>query len=285
MYSVVVLDWHLKRWDIEMSRYDLSGEVAVVIGGTGVLGGAIAQGLAEAGAKVAVLGRSQERGKERVAAIEQAGGDALFAACDATDKTSLAEAQAAVGAGLGAVGVLVNAAGGNQPQVTLNDELSFEGIETADWQNCFDLNLGAGALLPCQVFGPAMVTAGKGSIINIASVAAHLPVSRVVAYSAAKAAVVSLTQFLAREWAQKGVRVNSITPGFFPAEQNRRLLFEEDGSPTERGGQILSHTPMNRYGRPEELVGAAVFLASEAASSFVTGTDICVDGGFLATTI
>ncbi len=285
MYSVVVLDWHLKRWDIEMSRYDLSGEVAVVIGGTGVLGGAIAQGLAEAGAKVAVLGRSQERGKERVAAIEQAGGEALFAACDATDKTSLAEAQAAVGAGLGAVGVLVNAAGGNQPQVTLNDELSFEGIETADWQNCFDLNLGAGALLPCQVFGPAMVTAGKGSIINIASVAAHLPVSRVVAYSAAKAAVVSLTQFLAREWAQKGVRVNSITPGFFPAEQNRRLLFEEDGSPTERGGQILSHTPMNRYGRPEELVGAAVFLASEAASSFVTGTDICVDGGFLATTI
>ena len=285
MYSVVVLDWHLKRWDIEMSRYDLSGEVAVVIGGTGVLGGAIAQGLAEAGAKVAVLGRSQERGKERVAAIEQAGGKALFAACDATDKTSLAEAQAAVGAGLGAVGVLVNAAGGNQPQVTLNDELSFEGIETADWQDCFDLNLGAGALLPCQVFGPAMVTAGKGSIINIASVAAHLPVSRVVAYSAAKAAVVSLTQFLAREWAQKGVRVNTITPGFFPAEQNRRLLFEEDGSPTERGGQILSHTPMNRYGRPEELVGAAVFLASGAASSFVTGTDICVDGGFLATTI
>ena len=285
MYSVVVLDWHLKRWDIEMSRYDLSGEVAVVVGGTGVLGGAIAQGLAEAGAKVAVLGRSQERGKERVAAIEQAGGEALFAACDATDKTSLAEAQAAVVAGLGTVGVLVNSAGGNQPQVTLNDELSFEGIETADWQNCFDLNLGAGALLPCQVFGPAMVTAGKGSIINIASVAAHLPVSRVVAYSAAKAAVVSLTQFLAREWAQKGVRVNSITPGFFPAEQNRRLLFEEDGSPTERGGQILTHTPMNRYGRPEELVGAGVFLASEAASSFVTGTDICVDGGFLATTI
>jgi len=268
-----------------MSRYDLSGEVAVVLGGTGVLGGAIAQGLAEAGAKVAVLGRSQERGKERVVAIEQAGGEALFAACDATDKTSLVEAQAVVGSGLGAVGVLVNSAGGNQPQVTLNDELSFEGIETADWQNCFDLNLGAGALLPCQVFGPAMVTAGKGSIINIASVAAHLPVSRVVAYSAAKAGVVSLTQFLAREWAQKGVRVNTITPGFFPAEQNRRLLFEEDGSPTERGGQILSHTPMNRYGRPEELVGAAVFLASGAASSFVTGTDICVDGGFLATTI
>ena len=285
MYSVDVLVYYLKQWGIEMSRYDLSGEVAVVIGGTGVLGGAIAQGLAEAGAKVAVLGRSNERGQERVAAIEEAGGKALFVACDATDKTALVEAQAAVVQGLGSVGVLVNSAGGNQPQVTLNDELSFEGIEAMDWQNCFDLNLGAGALLPCQVFGPAMVQEGKGSIVNIASVAAHLPVSRVVAYSAAKAAVVSLTQFLAREWAEKGVRVNSITPGFFPGEQNRRLLFNEDGSPTERGGQILAHTPMNRFGKPEELVGAAVFLASAAASGFVTGTDICVDGGFLATTI
>ena len=285
MYLVDVLASYLKQWGIEMNRYDLSGEVAVVIGGTGVLGGAIAQGLAEAGAKVGVLGRSEERGQQRVAAIKEAGGEAVFVACDALDKGSLNKAHAAVVAGLGAVGVLVNSAGGNQPQVTLNEELSFEGIEMVDWQNCFDLNLGAGALLPCQVFGPAMVQAGKGSIINIASVASHLPVSRVVAYSAAKAAVVSLTKFLAREWAEKGVRVNSITPGFFPAEQNRRLLFEEDGSPTARGGQILTHTPMNRFGRPEELVGAAVFLASAAASSFVTGTDICVDGGFLAMTI
>ena len=130
-----------------------------------------------------------------------------------------------------------------------------------------------------------MVEQGRGSIIHIASVAAHLPVSRVVAYSAAKAAVVNLTQFLAMEWAEQGVRVNSITPGFFPAEQNRRLLFEEDGSPTPRAVQILSHTPMNRFGMPEELVGAVVFLASAAASGFVTGTDIRVDGGFLSTTI
>ena len=265
MYSGGPLDWYLKRWGIEMSRFDLSGEVAVVIGGTGVLGGAIAQGLGEAGAKVAVLGRSEERGRERVAAIQ--------------------EARAEVASEFGAAGVLVNSAGGNQPQVTLTDELRFEGIANDDWRNCFDLNLGAGAFLPCQVFGPAMVARGRGSIINIASAAARLPVSRVVAYSAAKAAVLSLTRCLAREWAEQGVRVNAITPGFFPAEQNRRLLFEEDGSPTPRAQQILSHTPMNRFGGPEELVGAAVFLASDAASGFVTGTDIVIDGGFLSMTI
>jgi NAD(P)-dependent dehydrogenase (short-subunit alcohol dehydrogenase family) len=285
MYSGGPLDWYLKRWGIEMSRFDLSGEVAVVIGGTGVLGGAIAQGLGEAGAKVAVLGRSEERGRERVAAIQEAGGAGFFAACDATDRSSLEEARAEVASEFGAAGVLVNSAGGNQPQVTLTDELRFEGIANDDWRNCFDVNLGAGAFLPCQVFGPAMVARGRGSIINIASAAARLPVSRVVAYSAAKAAVLSLTRFLAREWAEQGVRVNAITPGFFPAEQNRRLLFEEDGSPTPRAQQILSHTPMNRFGGPEELVGAAVFLASDAASGFVTGTDIVIDGGFLSTTI
>ena len=199
-----------------MSQWNLQGEVAVVIGGTGVLGGAMAQGLAEAGASVAVLGRDHDRGHKRVAAIEAAGGTGVFAACDATDKASLKAAHEAVVAALGPVNVLLNAAGGNQPQVTLNDDLDFAAIATDDWQRCFDLNLGAGALLPCQEFGSAMAAQGRGSIINIASIAAHLPVSRVVAYSAAKAAVLNLTQFLAREWADKGVRVNSITPGFFP---------------------------------------------------------------------
>jgi NAD(P)-dependent dehydrogenase (short-subunit alcohol dehydrogenase family) len=130
-----------------------------------------------------------------------------------------------------------------------------------------------------------MLARGRGSIINIASVASHLPVSRVVAYSAAKAAVLNLTQFLAREWAPRGVRVNSITPGFFPAEQNRRLLFNEDGSPTTRARSILGHTPMARFGEPKELIGAALFLASQNASSFVTGADIRVDGGFLSQTV
>src|SRR5205807_1067300 len=158
-------------------------------------------------------------------------------------------------------------------------------IALADWQANFDLNLVGGVLLPCQEFGPAMANRGKGSIINIASVSAHVPLSRVVSYSAAKAAVLSLTLFLAREWAPKGVRVNSITPGFFPAEQNRKLLFNEDGSPTLRTKSIWSHTPMARFGEAHELVGAALFLASQKASSFVTGTDIRVDGGFLAQTI
>src|SRR5262249_12951156 len=126
---------------------------------------------------------------------------------------------------------------------------------------------------------------GKGSIINIASVSAHLPLSRVATYSAAKAAVLNLTFFLAREWASKGVRVNSITPGFFPAEQNRRLLFNDDGSPTARTKAVWEHTPMGRFGKPEELIGAVVYLASQKASSFVTGTDLRVDGGFLAQTI
>ena len=166
----------------------------------------------------------------------------------------------------------------------MTDELAFEDIDIDAWGDSFDLNLVAGVLLPCQVFGPAMVQAGQGSIINIASIAAHVPLSKVVAYSAAKAAVVSLTQFLAREWAPH-VRVNSITPGFFPGEQNRRLLYDETGLPTARGDQILQHTPMGRFGEPDDLVGAAVFLASRQASSFVTGTDLRVDGGFLATTI
>ncbi len=142
-----------------------------------------------------------------------------------------------------------------------------------------------GLLLPCQEFGPAMCKRGKGSIINIASVTSHLPLSKVIAYSASKAAVLSATRFLAREWATKGVRVNSITPGFFPAEQNRKLLFNEDGTPSDRAKAIFGHTPMGRFGDPSELAGAAVYLASEKAASFVTGSDIVVDGGFLSTTI
>ncbi|HKX60699.1 MAG TPA: SDR family oxidoreductase, partial [Verrucomicrobiae bacterium] len=153
-----------------------------------------------------------------------------------------------------------------------------------DWHANFDLNLVGGVLLPCQEFGPAMAKRGRGSIINIASVSAHLPLSRVVSYSSAKAAVLNLSLFLAREWAPKGVRVNSITPGFFPAEQNRRLLFEEDGTPTARTKAIWAHTPMGRFGEAQELVGACIFLAGPA-SSFVTGTDIRVDGGFLSQTI
>jgi NAD(P)-dependent dehydrogenase (short-subunit alcohol dehydrogenase family) len=265
--------------------FDLTGEVAVVIGATGALGGALSRGIGEAGAKVAVLGRNAERGAGCVSEILNQGGQAAFFAADAVRRESLHAAHEAISKELGAPSVLVNAAGGNDPKVTVTADHLFEDILLADWQANFDLNLVGGVLLPCQEFGPGMVKRGKGSIINIASVSAHLPLSRVVTYSAAKAGVLNLTHFLAREWAAKGVRVNSITPGFFPAEQNRRLLFNDDGSPTARTKAILGHTPMGRFGEARELVGAALFLASSNASSFVTGTDIRVDGGFLSQTI
>jgi len=268
-----------------MNLFDLTGEVAVVIGATGVLGGALAQGLASAGAKVAVLGRNADRGQSRVKLIKGAGGNASFFSADAQQRTSLAAAHKAIADSLGAPTILVNAAGGNDPRVTVTPERSFEQISLADWSANLDLNVVGGILLPCQEFGPGMTERGRGSIINIASISAHIPLSRVVAYSAAKAAVLNLTQFLAREWAPKGVRVNSITPGFFPAEQNRKLLFNDDGSPTARTKSILGHTPMGRFGEAEELIGAAIFLASSKASSFVTGADIRVDGGFLSQTI
>jgi NAD(P)-dependent dehydrogenase (short-subunit alcohol dehydrogenase family) len=268
-----------------MSLFDLKGEVAIVIGATGVLGGSLAEGLAEAGAKVAVLGRNAERGESRVKRIKGLGGTGAFFSADAQQRESLLAAREQITKVLGAPTILVNAAGGNDPKVTVTAERSFEQIALEDWAANFDLNLVGGVLLPCQVFGPGMVERGKGSIINIASVSAHLPLSRVVTYSAAKASVLSLTQFLAREWAEKGVRVNSITPGFFPAEQNRKLLFNDDGSPTARTQAIWGHTPMKRFGEAQELIGAAVFLASSKASSFITGTDIRVDGGFLSQTI
>lgn len=268
-----------------MDCFDLSGEVAVVIGGTGVLGGAMAGGLARAGARVALLGRNAGRGEkcaQRIAALK---GTARFFEADAMQPGSLRQAHEAIQKELGAPAILVNAAGGTDPRSIVAAERPFEKISPEDWRANFDLNLVGGALLPCQEFGPAMATRGKGSIINIASVSAHLPLSRVVAYSAAKAAVLNLTQFLAREWARRGVRVNSITPGFFPAEQNRRLLLREDGTPTERAQSILAHTPMGRFGEASELVGAVIFLASAKAAGFVTGADIRVDGGFLSQTI
>ena len=181
--------------------------------------------------------------------------------------------------------MLVSAAGGNRPDATLPPGGDFCKLPLAAWQGVFDLNLVGGALLPCQVFGESMVAAGRGSVINIASMASILPLSRVVAYSASKAAVLNLTKFLAREWATRGVRVNAISPGFFPAEQNRAMLLKPDGTYTERGGQIIGHTPMGRFGEAHELAGAVVWLASPRASSFVTGQNIVVDGGFSSVTI
>jgi NAD(P)-dependent dehydrogenase (short-subunit alcohol dehydrogenase family) len=267
------------------SLFDLSNEVAVVLGGTGGLGGAMADALAAAGAHVAVVGRSAERGAARVAAIEQAGGRALFQAADALDPQSLVEARESISKQLGTISILVNAAGGNRPEATLPPGSDFCKLPLEAWRDVFDLNLVGGVLLPCQVFGESMLAAGQGSIVNIASMSGMIPLSRVVAYSAAKAAVINLTQFLAREWATRGVRVNALSPGFFPAEQNRSLLYNQDGSLSQRGSQIIGHTPMARFGEAHELGGAVCWLASRAASGFVTGQNIVVDGGFSAVTI
>jgi NAD(P)-dependent dehydrogenase (short-subunit alcohol dehydrogenase family) len=268
-----------------MNLFSLEGEVAVVIGGTGVLGGAIAEGFAAAGAKVAIVGRNAERGEAHVHNIKRAGGEARFFAADALSRGSLRAARHKIEKQFGSPTVLLNAVGGIDPEAAVTPERPLEQVALQAWHRNFDLNLTGGVLLPCQEYGPGLVARGQGSIINIASVSAHIPLSRVAAYSAAKAAVLSLTQFLAREWAPRGVRVNSITPGFFPAEQNRSALFHDDGSLTPRAKAALAHTPMARFGEAHELVGAALFLASPRASSFVTGIDVRVDGGFLSATI
>jgi NAD(P)-dependent dehydrogenase (short-subunit alcohol dehydrogenase family) len=265
--------------------FNLDGQTAVVIGGTGVLGGGMAMALASFGAKVAVVGRNAQRGAQRVAEIEAAGGTGLFQSADTLDRDSLTRARDVIAGRFGSASVLVNAAGGNRPEATLPPGSDFCKLPLAAWREVFDLNLAGGVLLPSQVFGETMLAQGRGSIINIASLSGIIPLSRVVAYSAAKAAVVSLTMFLAREWAPCGVRVNSISPGFFPADQNRALLFNADGTPTARGRQIIEHTPMARFGEPSELAGAVVWLAATRASSFVTGQNIVVDGGFMSTTI
>lgn len=253
-------------------QFDFRGTAAAVIGGTGVLGGALCDGLAAAGASVAVMGRSRERGAERVAAIEAAGGHAMFVEVDATDAASLETARRDAEGRLGPVTVLVNAAG-------VNSSTPFFEISLDDWRRILDVDLTA-VFLACQIFGRSMIANGHGgSIINISSASSGPPLSKVLAYSVAKAGVNNLTQYLARELAPQGIRVNAIAPGFFPAEQNRALLSGE------RVAAILGHTPAGRLGEPGELIGATLFLASPHASSFVTGAILRVDGGFSAMTI
>ncbi len=247
--------------------FGLDNQVAVVIGGTGVLGGALAEGIAQAGAKVVVAGRSLERGQERVKAIEARGGSAAFVPVEAHHKPSMQALLDATLKQFGQVDMLVNCAG-------TNSATPYAEISEEDWHKVIDSQLTA-THLGCQVFAPYMAAqAGGGSILNIGSVTAHLPLSRVYAYSAAKAAVVNLTKNVAREYATKNVRVNVLCPGFFPAEQNRKILDQQ------RTENIMRGTPMGRFGEPHELVGAALLLLSRRAGSFMTGEDIYVDGGF-----
>jgi NAD(P)-dependent dehydrogenase (short-subunit alcohol dehydrogenase family) len=246
--------------------FGLSGKTAVVVGGTGVLGGAIAEGLAAAGAFVVVAGRGADRGATRLDAIRAAGGDGAFISVDAVDRESVRALLDAAKRARGRVDILVNCAG-------VNSAVPYFEIADDEWDKVLSTNLKS-THLGCQIFGEHMATAGGGAILNIGSVSADKPLSKVFAYSASKAAVVNYTQNVARELAPKNVRVNVLCPGFFPAEQNRRIL-----SP-ERTASIMSQTPMNRFGSPEELLGAAILLCAPAAGSFITGTSVYVDGGF-----
>jgi NAD(P)-dependent dehydrogenase (short-subunit alcohol dehydrogenase family) len=252
--------------------FDLTGKVAAVIGGTGVLGGAVCHGLGNAGAAIAVIGRSLERADERVAALEAAGVRAAAVLLDASDRTSVERASREVEARLGPVDILVNAAG-------VNSSTPYFEIDLEEWHRLLDTNLTS-VFLACQVFGRAMADRGSGgTIINFSSASSEIPLSRVPTYSVSKAGVNNLTRYLARELAPHRIRVNAVVPGFFPAEQNRRLLDEA------RVESILRHTPAGRLGEPGDLVGTIVWLASERASGFVTGALIHVDGGFSAMTI
>lgn len=257
---------------IHSEMFSLKDKVAVVVGGGGVLAGAMAEGLAEAGADIAVVDYNKDGADARAESIRKLGRKALGIQGDATQKAALEAACQKVLNELGRVDILINAAG-------INSSTPFFEIQESEWQKILDENLKS-VFFACQVFGKVMVDASRGgSIINISSASSGPPLSKVFTYSVTKGGVNQITQFLAREWAPYRVRVNAILPGFFPAEQNRRILTPE------RTASIMAHTPMNRFGESEELVGAAVYLASEKASSFVTGSILRVDGGFLAMTI
>ena len=243
----------------------------MVVGGTGVLCGEMAKGLAQAGADVVVVGRSEEKGAERVSEIGALGGNASFIAADVASRESLGSLLAEVLEAHGKVDILVNGAGVNSPTPLLE-------IEDEEFARILDINLGA-ILRSCQVFGRQMLEQGGGSIINIGSISGLGPLSKVFTYSASKAAVHNLSKNLAREWAEQGVRVNTLVPGFFPAEQNRKVLTED------RVAAIMGHTPANRFGDAHELNGATLLLASANAGSFVTGIEVIVDGGFASMSI
>ncbi|GIV67502.1 SDR family oxidoreductase [Caldilinea sp.] len=266
-----------------LEQFSLAGKVAVVTGGTGVLGGAIARGFAAAGARVAILGRRAQKAEETTRRILDAGGEAMPLPADVLDVGSLLAARQQLLERYGRVDILLNAAGGNMPGATIVGDLTFFNMQPADFERVVQLNL-TGTLLPTQIFGEPMAAQGSGVIINVSSMAAQRTLTRVLGYGAAKAAIDNFTRWLAVELALKygeGLRVNAIAPGFFIGEQNRSLLLNPDGSNTPRGQAILDHTPMRRYGEPEDLIGTAIWLASDA-SRFVTGVVVPVDGGFSA---
>lgn len=275
-------------------KVDLNEKVAVVTGGGGVLGSYFAKALAECGASVAILDLRQEPADQVAKEIVEAGGKAIGVAANVLDKESLLHAKEIVEKELGEVDILLNGAGGNNPKGSTDDERydeelfnnnpdlkTFFDLDPKGVSFVFDLNF-LGTLLPSQVFGESMVKKEHASIINVSSMNAYTPLTKIPAYSGAKAAISNFTQWLAVYFSKTGIRVNAIAPGFLVTNQNRGLLYNEDGTPTERTHKILRNTPMERFGDPEELIGGLLFLVDEKAASFVNGVVLPIDGGFSA---
>lgn len=269
---------------------DLTGKVAVVTGAGGVLCGMFAKTLAEAGAKVAVLDLNEEAAQAVADEITAAGGTAKAYKANVLEKDSLEATHAKVLSELGPCDILINGAGGNNPRATTtkeyfelgdmeSDTISFFDLDQKGVEFVFNLNF-IGTLLPSQVFAKDMIGREGCSILNVSSMNAFTPLTKIPAYSGAKAAISNFTQWLAVHFSKVGIRVNAIAPGFFVTKQNEKLLFNEDGTPTARTAKILAATPMGRFGEAEELNGALLFLLNNAAAGFITGVVIPVDGGF-----
>ena len=262
-------------------NFSLAGKVIVVTGGTGVLGGAFVEGIAVAGGIVGILGRNEKIANERANAINQKGGQALALIADVTNESQLEAACQQMLTAFGKIDGLVNAAGGNMPDAVVQPNQDVFQLNFQALQDVMQLNL-MGTVIPTQVFGKAIKKNGSGSIVNISSVVSQLAITKVLGYSLAKSAIDSYTQWFAVELAKRfgdAIRMNSIAPGFFLTEQNKTLLANTDGSLTERGQLVIQNTPFKRFGNPEELVGALIWLLSDA-SKYVTGSKITVDGGF-----
>ena len=261
--------------------FDVAGKTAVVTGGTGILGGEMVRGLAQAGTRTVIMGRNRENGERLQNDLRAAGNEALFVQADVLDEKQLLQAKEAILRAYGSIDILVNAAGGNMSGAVIMPQQSFFELDMDAFAKVVDLNL-TGTVLPTKILCDDMTRRGKGVIVNIASMASFRPITRVVGYGAAKSGIKNFTEWLAIEFARKfgeGVRVNGIAPGFFITEQNRSLLTNPDGSYTTRGSDAIRHTPFGRFGEPDELVGTLLWLCSDA-SRFVTGVTIPVDGGF-----